>query len=325
MWPVEKANKWYQDKGWVIGCNYLPPTAVNSTEMWQKESYDPISIDRDFAMAVDIGFNSCRVFLPFIVWEAEKDEFIATFDNFLTIANKHGITVMPILFDDCAFAGKEPYTGKQAEPIPRIHNSGWTPSPGFTIADNPRSGEILKEYVQTIIKEFTADNRILLWDLYNEPGNSGRGAKSLPLLRNAFKWARECTPTQPLTAGVWEWKEWDLECISLSDVISFHSYASIEHTRAQTDDLAKLGRPLFCTEWLHRLYNNTVETHLPFFKERGVSIYNWGFVNGKTQTHLSWNMDENPPAIWQHDLFDKDLKPYSMDEIGLIKKLCTLS
>lgn len=74
------------------------------------------------------------------------------------------------------------------------------------------------------------------------------------------------------------------------------------------EDLSRLNRPLFITEWLHRPNGNTVETHLPFFSQRRIACYNWGFVRGLTQTHLSWDTmggrPDDSPRLWQHDLID---------------------
>ena len=326
-WSIEKANEWYSKVGWAIGFNYVTSTAINSTEMWQKETYDAKSIDQELALAAKTGYNSCRVFLQFLVWEAERDVFLDTFDNFLSLAHQHGISVMPILFDDCAFSGKEePYLGKQQDPVPGIHNSGWTPSPGFKMSADSSYDEILETYVKTIIKRFATDSRILVWDLYNEPSNSNQGTKSFPLVRNSFKWARECAPIQPLTTGVWEYREdWEMELADLSDIISFHDYGPIENTYNRIELFTKYKRPMFCTEWLHRQSGNNFKSHLPYYKEKKVSVYNWGLIQGKTQTNLSWNKDENCynglPKIWQHDLFYNNLEPYNPEEISLIREM----
>ena len=44
-WSQEKIWQWYEDVGVIKGCNYLPRTATNSTEMWQKETFDSKTID----------------------------------------------------------------------------------------------------------------------------------------------------------------------------------------------------------------------------------------------------------------------------------------
>ena len=323
IWSTEKANTWYKSKKWILGFNFVTSTAVNSTEMWQSESFDIASIEKELAVAAECGYNSCRVFLQYIVWQNEKDRFIANFDRFLDVCKKNAITVLPIFFDDCAFSGREPYLGKQDDPRPGIHNSGWTASPGFTIADDPSCQENLKLYVQTMIGKYKNDERIIAWDLYNEPGNSSRKEKSHNLLKNVFAWARECNPSQPLTTGIWAYGDFDKIVIELSDIISFHDYRNIESTKEKIAMLKKYNRPMLCTEWLHRPNDCTFETHMPFYKSENIGIYQWGLVNGKTQTHLNWDKEKNkdgPPKIWQHDIFTKDFKPYSVDEIALIKK-----
>ena len=338
-WTEEKANEWRQSIGRVIGCNYLPATAVNSTEMWQKDTFDPETIKKELMLAASTGYNSVRVFLQFIVWEAERESFMKNFEDFLKIADLSGISVMPVLFDDCAFAEKEPYLGKQDDPKHGVHNSGWTPSPGPAIADDPSKQEELRAYVTDIVGTFKDDRRIIVWDLYNEPCNSKRGEKSLPLLKNAFKWAREANPRQPLTTGLWnivgdyEFPAHEYIFAELSDVISYHDYLPLGQSVDRHGVLKKYNRPLFCTEWMYRPGNNTFESHLPFFMEENAGIYNWGLVAGKTQTNLyngetvcdkqagiHGDAAEPHPVVWQHDIFYPDFTPYSEAEIAILRQ-----
>ena len=187
VWTAEQANAWYEKTPWQVGVNYVPSTAVNSTEMWQKESFDEPTIRRELAWVKDCGFNSVRVFLPFIVWENEREGFLETFELFLQIAAENDLSVLPILFDDCAFdGGKPPFLGKQLDPIPGQHNGRWTPSPGFAVADDPEKQPILRAYVHALVGAYREDPRIVAWDLYNEPGNTSRNIESIPLLVNVF-------------------------------------------------------------------------------------------------------------------------------------------
>ena len=81
---------------------------------------------------------------------------------------------------------------------------------------------------------------------------------------------------------------------------------------------------MLCTECLHRPNGNTIASHMPVYKAENIGIFNWGLVNGKTQTHLNWDKTKNQngaPSIWQHDIFTRDLKPYSVEEIALIRQL----
>ncbi|MGB2806287.1 MAG: hypothetical protein WBC22_00995, partial [Sedimentisphaerales bacterium] len=186
LWSAEKAWQWYRKVSPIRGCNYLPRTAVNMTEMWQADTFDPKTIDEELGWAEKTGYNSVRIFLPYLVWKDDPDGLKKRLNKFLTIADKHGISSMVILFCDCSFSGKEPYLGKQDEPIPGVHNSGWVPSPGLKRVTDKAVWPDLEKYVKDIVGSFGKDERILIWDLYNEPGNSRMGEKSLPLAEAAF-------------------------------------------------------------------------------------------------------------------------------------------
>src|SRR5690606_37421410 len=152
--------------------NFLPSTAVNSTEMWQAATFDLETIERELRLAQSVGYNSARVFLQYLVWKDDPEGLKNRIDAYLRVADKHGITTMFILFDDCAFAGKEPYLGPQDAPVPGVHNSGWTPSPGPKMVVDQSTWSDLEAYVTDIVGTFKDDKRVVVWDLYNEPGNS---------------------------------------------------------------------------------------------------------------------------------------------------------
>ena len=323
LWTPAQANAWYDSIDPVRGCNYLPRTAVNSTEMWQAESFDPDAIAEELALAKDAGFNSVRVFHQFLVWQADAAGLQRRIDQFLDIASANGIRAMFILFDDCAFAGKEPYLGAQDDPVPFLHNSGWTPSPGLQrVTDRSVWGE-LEAYVKDMVSSRAGDERLLIWDLYNEPGNSDMSEKSLPLVEATFRWAREAGATQPLTTSIWgEHISTSLaqRILELSDVTSFHCYEAgaelgiIQRCQAYS-------RPVMCTEWLRRVVGQTVEHTLPIFSRERIGWYNWGLVAGRTQTYLDWRRELNTPdsATWQHDIFHADGAPYDPAEIEMIR------
>ena len=137
QWGAERANEWFASIPYPFGCNFLPSTAVNSTEMWQADSFDPATIERELQLAAGLGYNTVRVFLQFMVWEADPDGQNERLETFLRLADAAGITMMPILFDDCRFDDRDPYPGRQDEPKPGVHNSRWTPSPGYATGDDP--------------------------------------------------------------------------------------------------------------------------------------------------------------------------------------------
>jgi hypothetical protein len=291
--------------------------------MWQAEDFDPKTIVEELGWAQDAGYNGLRVFLQYVAWKADPQGLKARIAEFLDIAGRHGMRAMLVPFCDCSFAGKEPYLGRQDEPVPGVHNSGWVPSPGLKRVTDRAAWPDLERYVRDIVGAFANDPRVLAWDLYNEPGNSNMGEKSLPLMEAAFAWAREANPSQPLTVGLWsDFKSrMSHRMMELSDVISFHAYDGPEGVKAKVLLCEASGRPLLCTEWLRRQGGNTFAAIPPIFAEHQVSWHNWGLVAGKTQTYMHWDSKKGDPMppVWQHDIFHANGRPWQAEEISLIK------
>ena len=159
------------DTTWLRGANFTPSTAINQLEFWQEETFDPETIDRELGWAEEIGFNCMRVYLHHLAWEVDKEGFKDRMGQYLAIADKHNIRTIFVFFDDC---WNPTYSaGKQPDPKPGVHNSGWVRDPGDLLFTSPELVDVLEAYVKDILETFKDDKRIVLWDLYNEPGNSG--------------------------------------------------------------------------------------------------------------------------------------------------------
>ena len=324
VWTKEQANEWYKDKGWLRGCDFIPSSAINQLEMWQAETFDTATINRELGWADSIGFNSMRVYLHHLAWEIDSAGFKDRVSQYLSIADKNNITTLFVLFDDCWVPTYQ--AGKQPEPKPGIHNSGWLRDPGDKIHEDSTLVIILERYVKDVLTHFANDKRIVLWDLYNEPGNSGYKNKSMPLLQNAFTWGREVNPTQPLSAGVWSKELVDLNTYQLanSDVITYHNYSDEVEHKKWIDSLRTYGRPLICTEYMARTRGSRFDNIMPMLKAENIGAYNWGLVAGKTNTIYAWDTpmpDGKEPKVWFHDIFRKDGTVYSKDEVKLIMRL----
>ncbi len=322
-WSREKAWKWFNRQPWPCGFNYVPANAISYTEMWMPYCFDPELLDRELALAEDVGFNCLRVTLPFVIWEHDPAAFRQRLGAFLKICDKHGLKVMLALFDDCAFGpNKNPVYGQQPDVVIGWYANGWTPSPGHNMVRDPNTWPRLEKYVNDIVGAFKDDNRVWVWDLYNEPTNGGLGNISLPLVRKVFAWARQVNPAQPLTVGQFSGNDMLNEIIYLnSDIITFHDYNPADNLAQHIESLKKHGRPIINTEWLNRGRGSTVEACLPVFAKEKVGCMHWGLVNGKTQTHLHWGWrpGKGEPKIWQHDIFRPDGKPHSAEEIELFR------
>ena len=343
VWSSEKALDWYSKQGWLVGCNFLPSSSINQIEMFQENTFDITEIRRELSWAKDLGFNTLRVYLHDLLWQ-EKDQFVIRFNKFLDCCKDLEIKPIIVLFDDCHYP--LPQLGSQPLPVKGVHNSGWKQSPGHEIVreiaglSHSEHAPRLKKFTQEILDLYKIDNRILMWDLYNEPGQFGIGEISYTLLKNVWDWAHEVRPDQPLTSCL-DGSIGD-SIITLnkkqSDVISFHTYEA-EKLEPTIKELSKIGRPLMCTEYMAREYGTTFEFCLPIFKKYNIACYNWGLVAGRSQTNFSWETilklnelrDKEEfikglesliePEVWFHDILRRDGSAFSNKETSLIKQI----
>jgi hypothetical protein len=342
-WSEAQANQWYKQQPWLVGSNYIPANAINELEMWQADTFDPQEIDKELGWAEGLGMNTMRVFLHDLLWQQDAAGFQKRIDTFLSVASRHHIRPLFVLFDSCW--DPNPKLGPQHPPIPGVHNSGWVQSPGAKaltdLAQEPR----LRAYVEGVVGAFANDPRILGWDVWNEPSNTNGGAygrvelsdkqkRVLELLPKVFAWARSVHPSQPLTSGLWE-GDWSspekMDPIARvqfeqSDVLTFHNYAWPEDFEKHVRWLEQYNRPVLCTEFMARSVGSTFDTILPIAKQHHVAAINWGFVVGKTQTNLPWDSWQKPyvleqPPVWFHEVLYPDGHPYRQREADLIREL----
>lgn len=346
-WSEERAWAWQKENGWLVGTNYNPSTSINQLEFWQEETFDPETIDRELQWSAELGMNLHRVYLHNLLWEKDSLGLLNRLDIYLKMSSNKGIKTLFVLLDDVWHP--VPKLGKQPDPVPFVHNSGWVQSPGAEILGDSLRHHELKNYIKGVITHFAHDKRVVAWDLYNEPDNvayqkgrinlevKNKHIYSLSLLKKVFRWAREVNPSQPLTVGPWKGnhKNWgtldslppiDRFVLKNSDVISFHAYdGDINVVKRKIKELRKYNRPLLCTEYLARGHGNTFQKLLPVFKKNQISAINWGLVAGKTNTIFPWSSWEKEfdtlPEVWHHDIFLQDKTPYDENEINFIKSI----
>lgn len=340
-WSPDRANRWYQAQGWLVGANYIPSNAINQLEMFQADTFDPRRIDAELGWARYYGHNTARVFLHDQLWAQDQRGFQTRLAQFVGIAARHRIKPLFVFFDSCW--DPAPRAGRQRAPRPGVHNSGWVQSPGAERLGDARYTGVMHDYVTSVLTQFRNDDRILGWDLWNEPDNPARQYRSSErsdkeqlvanLLPQVFRWARSVNPSQPLTSGVWrgDWGEpqgrsaiSDIQ-LANADVVTFHSYAEPAGFESRINELAPLGRPIICTEYMARTRGSTVEAILPVAKRHNVGAINWGLVAGKTQTYFPWESWDHPytsiPKVWFHDLLRPDGRPFQDSEVQTTRKL----
>lgn len=353
-WTEDEIWEWYRKQPWITGFNFIPSGATEGV-LWMLQEYDHerafTESAKEIALAASLGFNSVRVFLPFYLWRVQHDSFMKNLGQFLALLDRYHMTLMPVLFNDCCVAKskyRDPVLGEQPEPVPGYFGgSPVTPfddntqngdTVGYDIVDEPEMEPVVEAYVREMARTFGRDPRILIWNIWNEAGNSQRMEKSVPMMRKAFQWMREEDVSQPLTADVWGagadhpygwlknpgvYAEVERAALELSDIVTFHFYGDYTHARQYIGVLRQYGRPLINTEWMHRPYRSLIQTHLPLWKREKIGSYFFGFVNGKAQFQYVWEFIKNLPDIdtrlWMHDIFHSDFTPYDDEEIEVIR------
>ena len=253
-WTKEEAWEYWNKNPWMVGCNYVP-SQTPGLSIWQEDTIEEIlpSVRSELALMKEIGFNTVRMWLNFNLWYHEREVYLDRVDRILGILDEYGLKLMPVIFNDCVSFGKpaditiyKPH-GKGKWDVG--YHGGHKNSPhvvpvgkpiGWIRWDEEDQRPICEEYIRDLAKRFGKDERIVMWDLWNEPGNSKRGDMSIPYLKRAFEIAREEDVMQPLTAGVWTYpKNYGVDesldvspiqrvALDLSDIATFHNYEKIE-------------------------------------------------------------------------------------------------
>ena len=354
-WSRQKAWDWYNSQPWIRGCNYMSADCANRIDCWQEYKFEEkLETTRgELALMAELGYNSIRIIPEFFVWDKEHDGFMERFERYIELAAQNGISCMVVLGNDCVppyeEAVKRMHLGEQHVDWGyhggrKVSQHGHFGGSGYSILDEPECAERYYEFVKEIVEKYKEDKRIIIWDVFNEPGNSKRDSMSLPHLKRFFEIIRDIDPIQPLTVAIRSQTTnldslKDIEKFGLenSDIISYHNYGTYENNIRELKILKSYDRPIINTEWLNRCGGNTVEELFPLFYLENVGCYNWGFVAGKYQTYEPWNgiwdgYKENPRAYdnfdftkWLHDLYRPNHNPYNPKETELIKRFCTLA
>jgi len=201
-----------QDTSNWVGSNYTPAFCVNQVQMWHE--FEPDIIDRELAAASKyFGLNTLRVFLHNIPYDAEKDVFLDRIEQFLVICDRHGIKPGFVFFDDCW--QHEGITLTQKPPVDGLIGGSWAACP----QDIERTDENLpkfKAYIQDVIEAHREDDRVLWWEIFNEPNMAQ--PYTVKLRELAYQWAKELDPIQPVTNC------WDDS--PETDLVNAHNYTA---------------------------------------------------------------------------------------------------
>lgn len=352
-WDKQKAKEWYARYPWIRGFNYVPSSANHRIEFYQEYGWETQkeTIERELSLAHKWGFNAIRILMQLELYIDQHDTYLSHIEQILEIAHKNSIYVMICFGNDCVVQKQNyswPVYGPQTFDFGYHGGRKKSPhvvmnEPGYNIIDEKKYEICFYDMIREIMTKYKNDTRVLLWDMYNEPGNSRRGMMSYPYLENAFALGREINPIQPLTACCWNYdenlkpyREIEVKALEMSDVISYHCYLKSPDCMKVTENLEEMyDRPLFNTEWLHRIFHNDVLDLFPYFEKNHIGCFNWGFVTGKAQTREPWEWlwdayDKGKGrdwdfTKWQHDLVRPNLRPYDPKEYECIRDVCDIA
>ena len=354
-WTKEKAWAWHDAQPWYRGCNYMPASAANRVDQWQSYGSEArfAEVEREFALAKEVGFNAMRLLIleqGFCVWLQEHDAFMSNFEQYLTLMEKYGLRAFVCLGNDCSRPkrvwtmpklGEQPYDVGYHGGRRQTQHGGFPGEPGYLMMDDPEYRAKFLRMCRELVTQYAHDGRVAMWELWNEPGAGNRGMMSAPLIRDLFALCWKIDPDQPLSANVWsqstgrilsggEPSEVEGLAAGLSDVITYHGYHSLADQERLADALAKRwGRPLYNTEWLFRIAGCEFPDNYAFMARRKIGALNWGFVNGKYQTHepyepmwkTKFDFEGGDVTKWMHDLFRISHHPYDPYEIAVARNV----
>lgn len=289
----------------IKGAVYSPTNTVNYLEWWQ--NYDANVVNRELSYAQTYGINTLAVYLHYLHWENNAADLLTKFENFLQLANNHGMKVTPIFFDDCW--DPNPHLGDQGAPIVGRHNSRWVQSPGAPVKDAYYTAYKAKvrNYVQDVVNAHKTDNRILFWEQQNEPGcNSGGAQKAMNviLMNDARIAIKDTGTTIPVgSPSVQQWEPW-----YFSDFFSFHPYDAAYS--------GPYGPTVLNSETMNR-GSQTVPGIVSNYGGRNTGYIMWEFGIGRSNTRFPWGSPDGAPepATPFHGIVYPDGHPWAVADV----------
>lgn len=287
MLTISRGNTPEDSYAWIRGANYVPSYARNDVQTWM--DFDPVIIDRELGLAARLKLNSVRIFLQYAVYQKDPGMFRRHYETFLELCRKHGIRAQVVLFDSCfgEFPDVVDYRGKD-----------WMSNPGQNLI-GPVHWPELERYISDVVGAYITDDRILMWDIMNEPLYTSYVLKGTPesIEQESEKiWAfvehfldvvKATGATQPRTVGFASSDKLP-RLMDKMEVLSFHNYTGdmeafrkdVHHVKALGE---KHGKAVLISEVARRNNGQHFNQFLPILAEEKVGWYFWELMLGSTQ------------------------------------------
>ncbi|MFT5129007.1 MAG: hypothetical protein ACI8W8_002627 [Rhodothermales bacterium] len=203
-----------------VGSNYTPAYASSPIQFWH--DFRPEVVEKELAAAEkNFGLNMLRVYINTTNYFAEKDVLFRNLETFIGIADKAGLRPGFVFFSGDHRADNPVYLDGPYAPRPGHHNGRWPSSPQEHEwdKDDPDNVDRFKPYVQDVIAKYKDDQRVLFWEIHNEPPHDNKRRDKLK--RAAYAWAKELEPIQPVLNCEFKGGWGDSE---VTDIVSSHVY-----------------------------------------------------------------------------------------------------
>ena len=264
----------------VCGFNYSPSYAAVLNDIF--DHFDSSVIEKELQWAKQLGINSIRIWMSDVSFSRNENNFFKNFEKFLGIAAKNKMTVMPTFFN-------------------RWIDANW-PIGQLDMAEAlGRPNEVKKSYIKNTVQNFKSDERILMWDMCNEPFcypfQNGNIYDEIFMLEVDF--FRECVdicrssePGCPITVGYGS--EYNPKADKLSDelsVMSCHPYMGWDDGTFEDflipfiEYSNKRNIPLVCTETCQgslsdETRNECIKKSLGALQKYQMGWYAWSLCSG---------------------------------------------
>jgi cellulase (glycosyl hydrolase family 5) len=294
----------YPSYGWLRGFNVVPSWGARIEDAWW--NYDPGRFREEVALARTVHANCLRLWIEFTAWMADPERITANFLDAVTAIDAAGMKTMPCLFN-------------------RWHDSQY--DYGGTYLENLRRGwpKPHRDYVGALVAPLADDDRILIWDLCNEPQAGAPWTKETSdqdrraehdWLAAIAQFVRESGARQPITVGTMMTS--NIEAFAdLCDVLCAHPYARdaaglMRAVNALQALSQKHGKPLLVNECLPGSLDDAkraalAKESIPILAGAGFGWMGWALREGRAISTRRDRYDGNGIASEGfHPFFKRD-------------------
>lgn len=201
-----------------------------------------------------------------------------------------------------------------------------------------RGNQPMEEYeqiIRTVVRAYADEDRIVFWDLWNEPRFEDREEtyEQLDIIEQMVEWCRSENLRQPITSSIiWATIKEDSKSLkrmaeveSMMDIHNFHYYNCAinfgENIYRMMDFLKKLGdRPMVATECLTRTNGSGIPSTFAAFSKYHVNFYIWGLYVNDRNWETRWGESTyDPYDPMFHNILYSDGDAYDSREIDMIR------